>query len=84
MDLRCRLEKLSYTTYSALGSILPEILAPSLKLVGQKFELIIDEWKFVGHPYTISALLPGSVNATIVFNVVFVLEVRELAHDALF
>ena len=68
-----------YLLNSALGSILPEILAPSPKLVGQKFELIIDEWKFVGHPFTISALLPGSVHATInttmVFNIVFVLEV---------
>lgn len=48
---------------------LAEILAPSSLMVGHKFELNVDEWKFVGHLFAIQT---SSFN--IKFNVVFVLQ----------
>lgn len=58
-----------------LFSVLPpttlaEILAPSSLMVNRKFELSVDEWKFVGHPFFVQN---GVFSIT--FNVVFVLEV---------
>ena len=50
---------------------LAEILAPSSLMVGHKFELNVDEWKFVGHLFAIQT---SSFNVK--FNVVFVLQVR--------
>lgn len=50
---------------------LAEILAPSSLMVNRKFELSVDQWRFVGHPFFVSN---GAFSIT--FNVVFVLEVN--------
>lgn len=52
------------------ASNLSEILAPSSLMVGRKFELNVDEWKFVGHPFSAQ-----TVSFTTACNVVFVLQV---------
>lgn len=58
-------------THSELpASNLSEILAPSSLMVGRKFELNVDEWKFVGHPFSAQ-----TVSFTTACNVVFVLQV---------
>ena len=57
--------------YSVLPpTTLAEILAPSSLMVNRKFELSVDQWKFVGHPFFVRN---GTFSIT--FNVVFVLEV---------
>lgn len=48
---------------------LAEVLAPSPSMVDRKFELSVDEWKFVGHPFSVQ-----SDSFSISFNVVFVLQ----------
>jgi hypothetical protein len=48
---------------------LAEILAPSGVMIGKKFELRVDEWKFVGHPFTLQQPL-----MTASFNIVFILQ----------
>ena len=50
---------------------LAELLAPSSVMVrGRRFELRVDEWRFVGHPFSLQTVL-----WTASFNVVFVLQV---------
>ncbi len=49
---------------------LAEILAPSSLMVNRKFELSVDQWRFVGHPFFVRN---GTFSIT--FNVVFVVEV---------
>ena len=62
--------------YSVLPpTTLAEILAPSSLMVDRKFELSVDEWKFVGHPFSVQ-----NDSFSITFNVVFVLEVNEEFH----
>ena len=39
-------------------------------MTNNKFELTVDEWKFVGHPFSVQ-----NKNFSIAFNVVFVLQV---------
>ncbi|XP_064405824.1 GATOR1 complex protein NPRL3-like isoform X2 [Halichondria panicea] len=62
------------TTHEDVASVLPpttlaEILAPSSLMVDRKFELSVDQWRFVGHPFSV---YNGTFSIT--FNVVFVLE----------
>ena len=57
---------------------LAEILASCAVMQDRKFELRVDEWKFVGHPF----LLQTS-SWTISFNIAFVLQVH-VVHDLLF
>ena len=66
-----------YILYKLIYSVLPpttlaEILAPSSLMVNRKFELSVDEWKFVGHPFSVQ-----NDSFSISFNVVFVLEVKD-------
>ena len=49
---------------------LAEILAPNSLMTSNKFELTVDEWKFVGHPFSVQ-----NKNFSIAFNIVFVLQV---------
>lgn len=49
---------------------LAEILAPSSLMLGHKFELSVDEWKFIGHPFSVQ----GDA-FDIAFNVVFIFQV---------
>lgn len=49
---------------------LAEILAPNSLMTNNKFELTVDEWKFVGHPFSVQ-----NKNFSIAFNIVFVLQV---------
>ena len=59
-------------THSELPTrTLSEILAPSSLMVGRKFELNVDEWKFVGHPFSAQ-----TVSFTTACNVIFVLQVK--------
>jgi len=58
---------------------LAEILAPSSVMIGRKFELTVDQWKFVGHPFSIQR-----ESFSIAFNVVFVFEVSEEVIDPLY
>lgn len=39
-------------------------------MLGHKFELSVDEWKFIGHPFSIQGETFG-----IAFNVVFIFQV---------
>lgn len=61
---------------------LAEILAPSSLMLGHKFELSVDEWRFIGHPFSVQ-----SDSFSIAFNVVFVFLVRiimwEFSRDVL-
>lgn len=50
-----------------------EILAPSSVTVDRKFELRVDQWKFVGHPFSLQSHIGLGM-----FSVVFVLQVRFL------
>ena len=57
--------------YSELPpTTLAEILAPASLMINNKFELTVDEWKFIGHPFSVQ-----NDNFSIAFNVVFVLQV---------
>ena len=57
--------------YSELTPVtLAEILAPSALTVAHKFELNVDEWRFIGHPFSVQ-----TAAFNIAFNVVFVLQV---------
>lgn len=59
-------------THSELPArTLSEILAPSSLMVGRKFELNVDEWKFVGHPFSAQ-----TVSFTTACNVIFILQVN--------
>ena len=67
----------STSGYQCSSSELPpttlaEILAPSALMFGHKFELSVDEWRFIGHPFSVQ-----SDSFSIAFNVVFVFLVRE-------
>ena len=73
----CQLYVKSYTTPCSLLSFsklprrtLAELLAPSSVMVGRKFELRVDEWRFVGHPFSLQTDMWSAS-----FNVVFVLQV---------
>lgn len=50
---------------------LSEILAPNGLMVNRPFELNVDQWKFVGHPFSVQHGM-----FSIKFNIVFVVEVR--------
>lgn len=73
---------MQYTcAYTSLHSELPpttlaEILAPNSLMTNNKFELTVDEWKFVGHPFSVQ-----NKNFSIAFNIVFVLQVNFLQYD---
>ena len=41
-------------------------------MIGQKFELSVDEWKFIGHPFSVQG-----ESFSIAFNVVFIFQVRK-------
>ena len=59
-------------THSELPTrTLSEILAPSSLMVGRKFELNVNEWKFVGRPFSAQ-----TVSFTTACNVIFVLQVN--------
>ena len=49
---------------------LSEILAPNGLMVNHTFELNVDQWKFVGHPFSVQH---GSLD--IKFNIAFIVEV---------
>ena len=49
---------------------LSEILAPSGLMVDHTFELNVDHWKFIGHPFSVQH---GSFDVK--FNIVFIVEV---------
>ena len=60
-----------FCLYSELPpTTLAEILAPASLMINNKFELTVDEWKFIGHPFSVQ-----NNNFSIAFNVVFVLQV---------
>lgn len=72
--MHCSFFSLHYLvlTHSELPTrTLSEILAPSSLMVGRKFELNVDEWKFVGHPFSAQ-----TVSFTTACNVIFVLQVN--------
>ena len=72
--IHCSFFSLHYLvlTHSELPTrTLSEILAPSSLMVGRKFELNVDEWKFVGHPFSAQ-----TVSFTTACNVIFVLQVN--------
>ena len=52
---------------------LSEILAPCAVMRDKKFELRVDEWKFVGHPFSFQ-----TSSWSVSFNIVFVLQVQHL------
>lgn len=58
---------------------LAEILAPSSIMVGHKFELSVDQWKFIGHSFSIH-----NEKFSIAFNVVFVFEVPSQKHGCVY
>lgn len=63
--------KICFLVFSELPpTTLAEILAPSSLMFGHKFELSVDKWKFIGHPFSFQS---NSFN--IAFNVVFVFQV---------
>ena len=51
---------------------LAELLAPSSVMVDRKFELRVDEWRFVGHPFSLQTEVWSAS-----FNVVFLLQVSD-------
>ena len=60
------------------GSELPartlsEILAPNRLMVNHTFELNVDQWKFVGHPFSVQN------ESFDKFNITFIIEVHMLA-----
>ena len=57
---------------------LAEILAPSSLMIGHKFELSVDEWKFIGHPFSVQ-----SDTFSIAFNMVFVVQVKRRGQSSL-
>ena len=72
--MHCSFFSLYYlvVTHSELPTrTLSEILAPSSLMVGRKFELNVDEWKFVGHPFSAQ-----TVSFTTACTVIFVLQVN--------
>lgn len=52
---------------------LSEILAPCAVMRDKKFELRVDEWKFVGHPFSLQ-----TSSWSVSFNIAFVLQVHLL------
>jgi hypothetical protein len=68
----------NYNQFFLLCSELPpttlaEILAPSSLMLGHKFELSVDEWKFIGHPFSVQGKTFG-----VAFNVVFIFQVSDI------
>lgn len=50
---------------------LSEILAPNGLMVNHTFELNVDQWKFVGHPFSVQHEL-----FDMTFNITFIIEVN--------
>ena len=55
---------------------LAEILAPSSLMVDRKFELTVDEWRFIGHPFSIH-----NQAFSIAFSVIFVVQVSSVCEE---
>ena len=74
-DLTVRLDYGSLNLSLSLSELpaltLSEILAPNGLMVNHTFELNVDQWKFVGHPFSVQ-----NDSFDIKFNIVFVVEVR--------
>ena len=70
----------SYTIFSFPGSELPartlsEILAPNRLMVNNTFELNVDQWKFVGHPFSVQN------ESFDKFNITFIIEVASYMYS---